>query len=349
MVTRRILGLAVLLLAGGCGVSESNLPPGSIAEIQRVARTAPPLEPPPAAKEIVAADGVRLPLRTWLPKGEARAVIVALHGMNDYSRAFEGMGEALAWRGIATYAYDQRGFGDAPWPGLWAGRAALADDLAAATRQVKGWHPGIPLYCLGESMGGAVVIVAASGESGQERPLCDGIILSAAAVWGRETQPFIQRAALSVGVRLRPEMVLTGHGLRIKPSDNLAMLRELARDPLVIKGARVDTIHGLALLMDAALASIGRLDRPTLYLYGNHDEIIPKKPTRLALARLAAAPAAAPRVGWYTNGYHLLLRDLEAAVVWADIASWIGDRSAMLPSGAERVAEQVLAAGPSIP
>jgi alpha-beta hydrolase superfamily lysophospholipase len=342
MFAARLVICAVLLLAG-CTVAESNVPPGSIADIQRVARTQPMVVPAPAPQEIAADDGVRLPLRSWLPKGEVRATIVALHGMNDYSRGFEDLGTALAWRGIATYAYDQRGFGEAPFRGRWAGRRALAQDLATATRFLKAMHPGLPLYCLGESMGGAVVIVAATGETGAERPLCDGVILSAPAVWGRETQPLIQRAALAAGVRLAPHMVLTGQGIRVKPSDNIAMLRALGRDPLVIKGARVDTIYGLAELMDAALASVGRLDLPTLYLYGNRDELIPKKPTRLALRRLMESPARS-RVAWYVNGYHLLLRDLQAAAVWDDVGSWIIAPEAPLPSGADRVAAEVLTA-----
>ncbi len=36
----------------------------------------------------IAADGVSLPLRKWLPQGEVKAVILALHGFNDYSNAF---------------------------------------------------------------------------------------------------------------------------------------------------------------------------------------------------------------------------------------------------------------------
>jgi hypothetical protein len=54
-------------------------------------------------------------------------------------------------------------------------------------------------------------------------------------------------------------------------------------------------------------------------------------------------------LAWYPNGYHLLFRDLDAAVVENDIASWIVDRRAPLPSGGDRYAERmldVLAAAP---
>ncbi len=69
--------------------------------------------------------------------------------------------------------------------------------------------------------------------------------------------------ALWIGARLMPGLTLTGRGLGIKPSDNIAMLRALSRDPLVIKETRVDTIYGLVNLMDAALAAAPRLARQT--------------------------------------------------------------------------------------
>src|ERR1044071_2976420 len=61
----------------------------------------------------IAADGVSLPLRKWLPQGEVKAVILALHGFNDYSNAFTMPAPLWAEHGIATYAYDQPGFGGA--------------------------------------------------------------------------------------------------------------------------------------------------------------------------------------------------------------------------------------------
>src|SRR5258708_2690142 len=53
----------------------------------------------------------------------------------------------------------------------------------------------------------------------------------------------------------------------------------------------------------------------------------------------------AQRIAWYTNGYHMLLRDLESAVVIGDIASWIAERRAPLPSGADLYAETRLGLG----
>ena len=266
-----------------------------------------------------AADGALLPVRSWLPRnGETRAAIIALHGFNDYSRAFTRPGAWLAERGIAVYAYDQRGFGLAPNRGFWAGLQGYQEDLAEFVVTVKRRHVGLPVFLLGESMGGALAIASA----GADRPLpMDGLILSAPAVWSRATMPWYQRSLLALLAHTVPWLELTGEGMHIQASDNLEMLRQLGRDPWVIQATRVDAMHGLANLMDLAEARANRLRIPTLVLYGEKDEVIPRKPFLRWLDLLPPNPSR--RVILYPQGYHLLLRDMGANKVWTDIAAWI--------------------------
>ena len=51
---------------------------------------------------------------------------------------------------------------------------------------------------------------------------------------------------------------------------------------------------------------------------------------------LEALPADRHRIALYEGGFHMLLRDLQAATVWKDMASWIINRNAALPSKADR-------------
>ena len=290
------------------------------------------VEPQLRKAHFVATDGAVLPVRSWLPdNGKAEAVIVALHGFNDYGNAFAMPGRYWSEHGIALYAYDQRGFGNAPGRGLWAGMEAYVDDLRQFTRLAGEKHPGKPVYILGESMGGALAIVAMASE---RPPTADGIILSAPAVWGRDTMPWYQRVLLSVSVSTVPWLQLTGESLGILPSDNIEMLRGLGRDPLVIKETRVDAIYGLVNLMDEALSRVERLNKEVLVLYGEHDQVIPREPVSLMLKKLSKTGHA--RVAFYEQGYHLLLRDLGASKPWGDIAAWVADRSRPLPSGADK-------------
>tara|TARA_R110002124_G_scaffold38253_7_gene121600 strand:- start:59052 stop:60077 length:1026 start_codon:yes stop_codon:yes gene_type:complete len=289
----------------------------------------------------VARDGIRMTVRSWKPPGTVKAVIVALHGFNDYSNFFAEPGAWLADRGIASYAYDQRGFGDGVGIGLWAGIETYAHDLADFTALVRRAHPGVPVYVLGDSMGGAVALVAGAGPA-ETRPDADGMILAAPAVWGRAAMAWYERGALWLTAHTIPAFRLTAQGLNIQPSDNIDMLRALGRDWRVIKRTRVETIYGLVGLMDRALAVAPRFSEQALILYGAKDDIIPGRPTFETVRRLPAAARDRQTFALYEGGYHMLLRDLNAEVVWRDILAWIDNAKAPLPSGADRRAARAL-------
>lgn len=318
MRARTILGraaIACLLLAAAC-----------TPEIQTIgeAREGARIEP----AHFVATDGTRLPLRHWQLVAEPQFAIVALHGFNDYSSAFEAPGRRWAEAGGAVYAYDQRGFGATPQRGVWAGDDRLIGDLRAVIDLLRERHSGKPLFVVGESMGGAVAMATFSRP---DAPAIDGLILVAPAVWARSTMNPFYRAVLWTGAHVAPGAIVTGRGLRRQASDNIPMLIALGRDPLVIKETRVDALWGLVGLMDLALDAAPKLALPTLVLYGERDEIIPPHATKAMLGTLAAPH----RMAVYPTGWHMLLRDLKADIPQADILAWISDRKGALPSGAE--------------
>ncbi len=335
--TRFAAALAVGLLLAGC--SPKILPPGPNADA--------PVAPSITADTFRAADGLRLPLRRWQPPdgGHVSAAIVALHGFNDYSNAFAQPAPWLAARGFAFYAYDQRGFGAAPGAGLWPGTAPMVDDLRAMLDLVRSRHRGVPVYAMGVSMGAAVVLAALDDRAGGGLD-ADGVVLVGPAVWGRATMPAYQTWALWLAAHTMPWLRLSAKDLDITPSDNVQMLRALSRDPLVIKETRVDAMWGLVNLMGTALEAAGGLDGPALVLYGTRDEVIPTNAARAMLARLPQAADGRRRIAVYDTGYHMLLRDLQGQVVWRDIAAWLADPAARLPSGADaRERVEALAGG----
>lgn len=307
---------------------------GACAPLERPA--GPPVTEPALASDVlVMADGARLPLRVWMPAATPRAVVLAIHGFNDYGHAFENPGLALAGAGVATYAYDQRGFGANPEPGLWPETAALAADARQAFQLIAGRHPDLPVYVLGESMGAAVVLVAFEGP---DAPKPAGLILSAPALWGWSTLNPLYKATLWLASHVAPGWRFSGQGLDIQASDNIPMLQALAADPLFIKKTRADAIWGLVHAMDDALAAPLPTDVPVLMLYGANDQVIPPGPTRTFARRLGPGQ----RFAYYANGWHMLLRDLAANVVVADLLAWIDDPDAPLPSGADGAARAYL-------
>ncbi|NKE45073.1 alpha/beta hydrolase [Roseomonas frigidaquae] len=312
----------------------------------------PAIAPPALAQDaVVAADGARLPMRAFPPDGRAdgvppRAVLLALHGFNDHSGNFltDSIGQLNAG-GLLVYAYDQRGFGRSPNRGYWPGEATLAEDAATAARLLRARHPGLPLFLMGESMGGAVAVVA--GTSADPPPV-DGYVLLAPALWGRASMNAVMRGGLWVAARTMPILGFQGGVGGIVASDNMAALRRLGRDPLVLRSTRVDAAVGLVDLMDAATAALPTCCRdaaqrpvPVLLLYGDKDSLIPARPVRRALNALP--PDSPVRIGIHEEGFHLLLTDSNRAAVVGDILAFTADPAAPLPSGADRFSREWLA------
>ena len=323
MDRRSFLGALPPLLAGCAPLVQSRgEPPAGF--------TGPRLE----EGAFVSFDGARLPMSVWPaePEAEPWAVIVGLHGMNDYAEAFTLAAPVWAQAGIATYAYDQRGFGRGPNRGVWAGRELMAEDLRTFTSTLRRRHPKAVLAVVGESMGGAVAIDAFSSN---RPPDADRLALIAPAVWGWDSQPLHYRTTLWLGARTlggfevsAPRSVMK----RIRASDNIEHLIRMGRDRNLIFRTRIDAIYGLVDLMQTAMVSVGRIQRPppVLYCYGRNDEIIPEKPSFFAARQLRPGDRSA----YYPGGWHMLTRDLQGEAVSRDIAAFIADAKAPLPSGA---------------
>ncbi|MDX1587301.1 MAG: alpha/beta hydrolase [Oleiphilaceae bacterium] len=319
-----VLALSLALLTACTSPSERYQGPGD---------TSPRLEP----ERVIAHDGYALKLHRWT-LDEPRAVVLALHGFNDYGAAFSVLAEPFNEQGISLYAYDQRGFGASEPRGYWPGHDRMARDAATTARLLRARYPRQPLYLMGESMGGAVALLALQRE---DMPELAGSLLLAPAVWGHDTMPWYQRFGLWLGSRLAPGLYLPNDlgsslGIDIEPSDDREMLQALAEDPMVQQGARIGTLEGLTSLMDVALSASEQLTGPALILYGDNDQIIPPPPVCRMLEGLPDQEAANWRMSLYPGGYHMLTRYSESGQVIRDMLAWLGHGTdTTLPSGHE--------------
>lgn len=292
---------------------------------------------------VLTADGYRLPLRRWLPRGEIEAVVLGLHGFNDYGNAFHYLEETVVDAGnVALYAYDQRGFGATKRPGIWAGKETLVNDARAVASLLRARYPDRPLFLMGESMGAAVALLALTKENALP---ADGAVLIAPAVWGFDAMPWYQRLGLWLAVRTIPGKYFTSEAVRRmgkRATDDPEVARELSHDPLVLKGARVDALDGVSELMQEA-SRVVSLGVPSQTLYGLKDQIIESGPVCLWLRRLTQMPPTRMRFVLYPGGYHMLTRYTGRARVIADIAAWLRSRRSTLPSGHERSLDEARA------
>jgi alpha-beta hydrolase superfamily lysophospholipase len=272
-------------------------------------------------------DGAELGLSSWLPAEEPRAVIVALHGMNDYAGAFYLAGPWFAERGVAMYAYDARGFGRSPRRGVWGGERLITEDTRTAVAVARRAHPNARIVVMGDSMGAASAMATFGAE---DAPEIDRLVLVAPGVWGWSTLPDSYAFTLWLGAHTLPwQPVKPTRNMRPRVStDNREALIRAGRDPSMIWETRIDAVYGLVTLMERAQERAANLDGDVLFLYGARDDIIPRVSADRAVRRL---PATARSV-LYPDGYHWLLRDRQREVVLQDILTFIDDPDAPFPS-----------------
>jgi len=135
-------------------------------------------EPPPALRTYQARDGTPLHYREYDGAGEARRVIVLLHGSGYHSGYLRPLAAGLAETdGVRVYTPDLRGHGPDPVRrGDVDYIGQLEDDLDDFLGLVHRAHPDAELFLAGHSSGGGLAIRYAGGNP--EVPV-DGYILLA--------------------------------------------------------------------------------------------------------------------------------------------------------------------------
>jgi acylglycerol lipase len=103
--------------------------------------------------------------RVWPPAGAPKAVLLCLHEIGMHSGQFKDLGQRMADQGYMVYAMDERGFGQ--WDKVKTSDARMnlgktLEDIHQAVIVLHQKHPGLPVFLLGEAMGGALALKAAA-------------------------------------------------------------------------------------------------------------------------------------------------------------------------------------------
>jgi acylglycerol lipase len=262
------------------------------------------------------AGGTRLFCRHARPAGATRTVLISLHGLGDHSGLYPMLPDAFLPHGIEIVAPDLRGNGRSPGQrGYLEAWGELGEDLRRLIVWVRSERPGIPVFLLGNSLGGLVVL-----DYVLHRP--EGVrgVIAIAPPLGELSVPAPLLALGRVLSRLWPRFSL-----------NTGMdLSGLARDPEVAAGVLRDPLFhrkGTARLSTEVTAAIERVQAgasrfplPVLILHGSADRMVPPEGSRRFVAGCGQADR---RLIEYPGGYHALLADFGGARVLEDMSGWM--------------------------
>ena len=260
--------------------------------------------------------GLPLYYQAWLPSRPRRAVLVNLHGLGDHSGLYPNLAARFPAGGIALYAYDMRGNGRSAGQRAYVRRwCEYRDDLHVFLNQVRAWEPGLPLFLLGNSLGGLVVL-----DYTLQHPNGLAGVIAAATPLGAVGVPPILMALGRLMSRVLPRFSL-----------NVGMdLSGLARDPAVVESVLADPLfhrRGTARLSTEVTAAIDRVQElagnlavPLLVLHGSADRMVPPDGSRSFFAKVRYPDREFRE---YPDAYHGLFADLDFERVLQDVERWV--------------------------
>lgn len=155
-----LVGFAALALVAMIATPLQGLP--ELTSISQSARAVDRSSMPPLSR-FSARDGTELAYRHYPARGPSTGKIAILvHGSSGSSVAVHALADALAARGVETYAPDIRGHGGSGSRGDIGFIGQLENDMADLVALVRKTSPTDPLTLLGHSSGGGFALRIAS-------------------------------------------------------------------------------------------------------------------------------------------------------------------------------------------
>ncbi|KAF6303051.1 monoglyceride lipase [Rhinolophus ferrumequinum] len=116
---------------------------------------------------LVNADGQYLFCRYWKPEGTPKALIFVSHGAGEHCGRYDELAQMLVGLELLVFAHDHVGHGQSEGE-----RMVVSDfhvfirDVLQHVDTVQKDYPGLPVFLLGHSMGGAIAILTAAEKPG---------------------------------------------------------------------------------------------------------------------------------------------------------------------------------------
>lgn len=261
-----------------------------------------------------------------------------IHGFSDHINRYYELFPTLASRGIQTFGFDQRGWGRSVRQtsdrGLTGPTTLVLSDIAAFIEDKLSTAQDVPVFVMGNSMGGGQVATLAS------TPMYEGLI---SRIRGLLLEaPFI---AFPPGEEPSYLKVFFGklfsRVLPRQPLMNSLPAEYFSRDPEVVRSVVEDplchdtgTLEGLAGLLErtdmlaSGSAKLSPKVKSLFVAHGSGDKTTdPNASKRWFDKQVSDAGVKDARYKGYDGAYHQLHADYCKDEFYKDVGDWILDRA----------------------
>jgi len=261
--------------------------------------------------------GSRIYYQSWTPDGEAKAVLLIVHGLAEHSGRYLNVVNHFVPLGYAVYGIDHLGHGKSDGTRVFVKSFDdYLDVLKIYLSMVEGWQPGKPIFLVGHSMGGLVAPLFVLAH----KPSLAGLILSAPLTKVPDSIP-----SMLVFMSTLLSSIIPKFGVDELDAENIsrdpAVVRAYDEDPLVYRGKTTARL-GAELLkgMQRLQAEASGIDLPALLMQGSMDKLVDPGDAQL-LHDLISSSDKTLKI--YPGLYHEIFNEPERDQVLADVQTWI--------------------------
>ncbi|MFR2317332.1 alpha/beta hydrolase [Terrisporobacter sp.] len=243
-----------------------------------------------------------------------KATILILHGLAEHYKRYDYVTNKFVENNFNVYRYDHRGHGDSD------GKRAYVDstntfvkDLKTVIDLVKSENPTLPLFLLGQGMGGHIMSII----GGQYDNLVDGMIFSSPLICDYED--FIKFDINKYNSEFYLVPVPNNHDL----SHDYDFIQSYDNDELVLNKVTVGLYHALKTSSSHILEYLYKFKYPCLILHGSMDSITDCEDSRFLFNNIVSRDK---EIRILNGLYHKLLEELIKDDIINEISKWIEKR-----------------------
>lgn len=261
-------------------------------------------------------DGNRLYYQKWIPE-DPKAIIVFVHGLTGHVGRYSHFSKYFTKRRYGVCMFDLRGHGKS------TGRMThiksfdeYVDDTAEVLEFVRFSLPEVPIFLVGHSMGGQIILNYIVRHSNGIR----GVVTLSPNIEAKVDMPEWKVRLGKLGAKYLPILRVS---CNVDPE-------ALTHDRKVIDGYLADlnirrdvTLKcGLEILKNSELmmAMAPRVHTPILMMHGSDDKICDPEKTKKFFMGI---PGYNKTLKLYPGLYHELLNETEKDRIFADIETWV--------------------------
>lgn len=243
-----------------------------------------------------------------------KATILILHGLAEHYRRYDYITSKFVANNFNIYRYDHRGHGDSDGKrGYVDDVHTFAKDLKIVIDLIKEENPSLPLFILGQGMGGHIMSIL----GGQYDNLVNGMIFCSPLVFDYGNYTNCNSNEYDSDF----DFVSVGsiHNL----SHDYDFIQSYDEDELVLKQVTVGLYHALKKSCSHILEYLYKFKYPCLIFHGSMDAITDCEDSRFLFNNIISKDK---EIRILNGLYHKLLDELIKDDIVTEISKWIENR-----------------------